>query len=132
MDETELHVILATSQEVKKAIQMKQKGRQFYKGGAKGKGRGSPWQEYIKDKKKTNIEQLKLRTRCARCGTVGHWAPECMSPPDDRRAAASTSSQSTSSKPPSTSSAGGQSWYVASPNLCSWNLLGKLFFEFRV
>jgi hypothetical protein len=92
MDETELQVILATSQEVKKAIQMKQKGRQFYKGGAKGKGRGSPCQDYIKDKKKTHIEQLKLRTRCARYSTVGHWAPECMSPPDDRRAAASTSS----------------------------------------
>ena len=125
MDETELQVILATYQEVKKAIQMKQKGRQFYKSGAaKGKGRGSPWQDYIKDKRKIHIEQLKLRSRCARCGTVGHWARECKSPPDERRAAASGSSQSaSSSKEPSNSSTVAQSWYLASPNSCVLNVV---------
>eukprot|EP00435_Cladocopium_sp_Y103_P071079 s134_g36.t1 len=132
-DETELQIVLATYQEVKRAIQSKQKGRQFYnsgKGAAKGKGRGSPWHEYIKDKKRIHIEQLKLRTRCAKCGTVGHWARECKAPPDERRSAHSTSSQSTGSKPASgASTTGGQSWYVASPGSCFLNVLSNSSFS---
>jgi hypothetical protein len=67
-EEPGLQVILSTYKEVKKAIQSQQKGCQFFKG--KGKGRGSPWCDYTKDKRKVHIEQLKLRTCCAKCGTI--------------------------------------------------------------
>ena len=114
-DESEVQMVLATYQEVRKAIQGRQKGRQYYnpqKG--KGKERGSPWQDFVKDKKRIHIEQLKLRTRCAKCGNVGHWAKECKNSEDSRGkawSAAAASSKGASSSPPSTS--GGQSWYVS-------------------
>eukprot|EP00435_Cladocopium_sp_Y103_P076228 s11_g83.t1 len=31
----------------------------------------------------SHIESLKLRTRCAKCGCIGHWARECTNPPDE-------------------------------------------------
>ena len=65
--EEEVQLALATYQEVRKAIQMNQKGRKFYKGAQSGKGRGSQQgNDYYKNKQRVHIEQLKLRTRCAR------------------------------------------------------------------
>ena len=83
-DESEVQIVLATYQEIRKAIHSNQKGRQFYRGSNKGKGKGSYGSDFLKGKRKVHIEQLKLRTRCARCGTVGHWARECTSAPDQR------------------------------------------------
>ena len=112
-EEPEIQVVLASYQEVRKAIQNKQKGRQFFKG---GKGRGSPWQNFTKGKQRVHVEQLKLRTRCARCGAIGHWARECRAPEDQRGrlASAAMSSKTSGSSAPSTTSGGQQSWYVAS------------------
>ena len=31
-----------------------------------------------------HIDVLKMRTKCARCGQVVHWAKECVNEPDDR------------------------------------------------
>ena len=43
-----------------------------FKGG--GQGRGA----------RVHIDMLKLRTRCAKCGVIGHWAKECTNEPDAR------------------------------------------------
>ena len=117
-DESEVQIVLATYQEIRKAIHSNQKGRQFYRGSNKGKGKGSYGSDFLKGKRKVHIEQLKLRTRCARCGTVGHWARECTSAPDQRgrqNAAGLTSASVAPSKSStSASSVGQQSWYVSS------------------
>ena len=127
-DESEVHMILATYQEVRKAIQSRQKGRQYYNNPkGKGKGRGSPWQDFVKDKKRIHIEQLKLRTRCAKCGNVGHWAKECRNAEDARGkawSAASASSKAASGS--SASTGGGQSWYV-STDAAGENVLSQAF-----
>eukprot|EP00435_Cladocopium_sp_Y103_P046620 s783_g13.t1 len=137
-DESDVQVALATYQEIRKAINSQVKSRQFY-GGKKGDGRGSGHQKgYFKGKRKIKIEELKLRTRCGRCGLVGHWAKECTNPPD-ARGRQNLAASSKSSSPPSTSSAGRtqsgtasqQSWYVSSGAMCHSDELGNMFYFLR-
>lgn len=92
MEESDVLAALASYQEVRKSLSDQKKGRGFYKGsGSKGKGKG----KNLKGKSKgtfnfggshgkgstmggsparVHIDQIKMRTRCARCGTIGHWA----------------------------------------------------------
>ena len=119
-DEDEIQIVLATYQEVRKAIQSSQKGRRFWK----GKGRGSPGQDFFKNKKKIHIEQLKLRTRCARCGNIGHWAKECKNEPDGKGKSYQGSTASSVKAP----SSAGQSWYVSTGfDGCSNSILDTNF-----
>ena len=110
-EEDEAQLALATYQEVRRAINVQQKNRQYFGG---GKGRGPPGKSGGKfaGRRKIHIEELKLRTRCGRCGLIGHWAKECTNAPDQRGqqrslAQASTASSKASSAPSQ------QSWYVA-------------------
>eukprot|EP00435_Cladocopium_sp_Y103_P071135 s185_g36.t2 len=134
-EEAEVQVALATYQEVRKAIQTQQKNRQYYKSNVRGP---SGFKHFLKGKKKISIEELKLRTKCGRCGLVGHWAKECRNEPDSRgrqHVPAASGRASTASAPSSTSgsSTAQQSWYVSSGSLCSlfFNLVRCFGFQCR-
>ena len=135
-DEADVQVALATYHEVRKAIQAQQKGRQYY---GKSGGRGSyGFKSYMKGKKKVTVEELKLRTRCGRCGLVGHWAKECKNPPDQRGrqhpSAGSASGKSSAPSSMSTTSHGAttqQSWYVSAGTTCDLNCVWVQQFLFQ-
>ena len=42
-----------------------------------GPGRSASGRDQGPRMKRSSIQQLKLRTRCARCRKLGHWAREC-------------------------------------------------------
>ena len=49
-----------------------QKSRGFF-----GPRRSASGRDQVPRMKRSSIQQLKLRTRCARCRKLGHWAREC-------------------------------------------------------
>ena len=86
-EEEDLQHALATYQQVRRAIR-DQKNQRGYAGsfkGGKSYGKGFRFGGGSQEgrPKKIHIEHLKLRTRCARCGSIGHWAKECNRPMDD-------------------------------------------------
>ena len=64
------------SKDMKKAVA---RDREFYDTKKDGKHNRPPPRPGgdFKRKKKLSIEQLKLVTKCGRCGEVGHWHKEC-------------------------------------------------------
>ena len=128
-EESDVQVALATYQEVRKAIQTQQKNRQYYKSTVRGPSNAG-FKNFTKGKRKISIEELKLRTRCGRCGLVGHWAKECRNEPDAKgrqfsggRAASiapsAASSKAASSAPSAASGTTQQSWYISAGSACA-------------
>ena len=64
-------------------------------GGDRGKGGGKRRNSNY-NKVRVHIDVLKLRTRCARRGQIGHWARECANPPDARGATSSSAAAASS------------------------------------
>ena len=102
-EEGELQEALATYQQVRKAIKEQRTGRGYYgprpqmssttsaaSGGSKsgsgfkGKGSGIRFGTKGGGGARVHVDLLKLRTKCARCGQIGHWAKECVNEPDAR------------------------------------------------
>ena len=110
-DESEVMEALATYQQVRKALRDQRNARGWSKGSGKsGKsGGGSSGGLQLGRGSRVHVEALKLRTRCARCGVVGHWAKECTNPPDDyakQRQTGSSTGSSPTGKSPSSNMAG--------------------------
>ena len=57
---------------VREDLNFLQKSRGFF-----GPRRGESGRDQGPRMKRSSIQQLKLRTRCARCRKLGHWAREC-------------------------------------------------------
>ena len=120
-EEQGLQEALATYQQVRKALRDQKNSRGWNKGGGKGVkgypgnkvafgGSGNRGGLHFNQGSKVHIESLKLRTRCARCGVVGHWAKECSNAPDEF--ARSRSSAAASTVKSAASSLSGRSGFV--------------------
>jgi len=99
LTENEAVAIYANYGEVRKYLHKKQLSRGFtkfgQKGGKKGHKSSSPSSTYggkggfnktnrRPPPKKWTKKHLMDRSKCARCGKIGHWARECTNPPDER------------------------------------------------
>lgn len=93
-EEDDIQEALATYQQVRKAIQDQKTQRGYCgpsgssgaqsRGHGKSKGKGKNPIKFTHQGTKVHVDLLKLRTKCARCGQVGHWARECVNEPDAR------------------------------------------------
>ena len=93
-EEEDLQEALATYQQVRKAIKDQKTSRGYFqpKGLGKSSNRSRPEGERARkgDGKsagrgvRIHVDVLKLRTKCAKCGQIGHWAKERTNEPDAR------------------------------------------------
>ena len=98
VSESEAAEALAVSwQERRKEINKTVQSRRF--------GAGSSYGDGARRSFKVEVEELKKRTRCRKCGKVGHWARECRSNRTDWQSSKPGGSSSNSTAPSSTTAA---------------------------
>ena len=120
IDEDQMLEALATYQDVRRSLREQRTGRGYYpqgksssaSSGGKGKGKGSfegkgrptlatkgrDKVKFTRHGTRVHVDMLKLRTRCAGCGQVGHWAKECRNAPDERGRASAARASSASTQ----------------------------------
>lgn len=84
-EESDLQEALTTYQEVRRVIREQRYNRgAWHKGKGKDQRRGTgPFrQRGHAGAHRVHVDMLKLRTKCARCGQIGHWTKECTGVPD--------------------------------------------------
>jgi hypothetical protein len=87
--ELETAAILANYQQVRQYLHNRKLSRGWDSSREKGRGKGG-WtgkgarRELSRRPQYMSKEELIAKTRCARCGAVGHWARTCTNPPDPK------------------------------------------------
>ncbi|CAL1165045.1 unnamed protein product [Cladocopium goreaui] len=95
--EEEMMAALASYKEVRDSLREQRNNRGYY---PRGKGFGGKNMTKGKGKHRVHIEQLKLRTKCWRCGALGHISRECSAPAPERgKGSMGSSSNAPSSNP---------------------------------
>ncbi|CAE7216976.1 GIP [Symbiodinium sp. CCMP2592] len=123
-EEAEVKQALATYQQVRRALQEQKNARDYYPTEKpKGKGKGTGKKGDRRAGTRIHISMLKLRTKCAKCGQIGHWAAECTNQPDGYRKPGGPATTASSSQVGGTSSKAG--FYQASGDDGSSAFWGK-------
>ena len=76
-EEAVAEILAATWREKRAELNMVQKGRKF---SAPDPRRAGGTGKDFKRSFRVQVEELKQRTRCRRCGKIGHWQRECKAP----------------------------------------------------
>ena len=121
-EESEVKQALATYQQVRRALQDQKNNREYFPL-EKGKGKGKKGN--YSSGARVHVSMLKLRTKCAKCGQVGHWAAECPNPADGYHKQGASSTGSAASSQAGHSSSAKSGFYQVSGDVGSNAFFGK-------
>ena len=125
-EESEVKQALATYQQVRRALQDQKNAREYFPTEKpKGKGRGLGKKGGYHSGARVHVSMLKLRTKCAKCGQVGHWAAECPNPADGYRKTGASATGSAASSQAGSGGSAKSGFYQVSGDISSNAFWGK-------
>ena len=78
-EEEAAEILAATWRERRAELNQVQKGRKFHSHDKRGTSSSAASGKEFRRSFRVQVEELKQRTRCRRCGKIGHWQRECKS-----------------------------------------------------